>query len=87
MNQDLVNLKTFAERQGKGMTWCSAAKKAAGITGRYFSPDVLVKWLKANPDFKIQQVYSRTVAEPGLAPSSSRPGRPSVTVCKSDAHS
>lgn len=55
----LGTLKRLAEELGVGETFACALKKASGAKGRKFNLTVAIKWLRANPGFKVQDVYPK----------------------------
>jgi hypothetical protein len=52
-----------------GRSYCFALKRAAGMTGsRYFDIDLVIKWLKKNPHWKMTMEYRRSTKRAGNLP-------------------
>jgi hypothetical protein len=57
------DIKTLRQALGGvvGRSYCFALKRAAGMTGsRYFDIDLVIKWRKNNPHWKMARPAART---------------------------
>ena len=82
-NENPVNCETARIELGKpGKPWgasrMSAIKRAMGITSRYFFLSDVRRWLRANPNFREQDIYPKK-NKVSLAPSCSQKGLQSAT--------
>ena len=51
-----------------GDLFAAAMKKAAGVNTRLFDVGAVLRWYRANPNFKIADVYPRRKDKPGRWP-------------------